>query len=115
MKVDILFAIMAVQEVVFFAPIAKRLMEEEGLRAAFLTFHEVGDDILEREGIPYFSLHKMKMQMGQTAFHSSQIKDIEDKLNIQVKKLMVHEMLTANRQDEVFLRNKIIQYYEIID
>jgi len=112
---DILFAIMAVQEVVFFAPMAKRLMEEEGLRVAFLTFHEAGDDILEKEGIPYFSLHKMKRQMGQIAFHSSQIEDIEDKLNIQLKKLIVHEMLTASRQDEAFLRNKIIQYYEIID
>lgn len=112
---DILFAIMAVQEVVFFAPIAKRLMKEEGLRVAFLTFHEAGDDILERDGIPYFSLHKMKRLMNQKTFHHMQIKDIEDILNIQAKKLMVHEMLTANRKDEAFLHNKVIQYYSIID
>ncbi len=60
MKIDILFSIMAVQEVVFFVPIAKRLKEEAGLNIAFLTLHEAGDDILEQEGITYFSLHKIK-------------------------------------------------------
>ena len=115
MRVDILFAIMAVQEVVFFAPIAKRLMEEEGLRVAFLTFHEAGDDILEREGIPYFSLHKIRRAINQKEATPVQIKDIEDALQIQNNKLIVHEMLTANRKDENFLNSKIIQYYTIID
>mgnify|MGYP003394352595 CR=1 FL=1 len=117
MNYDILFAIMAVQEVVFFAPIAKRLKDEEGLSVAFLTFHEAGDDILEREGegIPYFSLHKIKQQMEQKDYADISLSEIEGSLNIKIKDIVVHEMLTANRQDETFLHNKVIQYYAIID
>ena len=112
---DILFAIMAVQEVVFFAPIAKRLREEEGVSVAFLTFHEAGDDILKREGMPYFSLHKIKQQMEQNDYADISLSGIEERLKNKMKELVIHEMLTANRQDEAFLHNKVIQYYAIID
>ena len=115
MNYDILFAIMAVQEVVFFAPIAKILRDEEGLSVAFLTFHEAGDDILEKEGMPYFSLHKIKRQMEQKDYADISLSEIEGSLNIKIKDIVVHEMLTANRQDETFLHNKVIQYYAIID
>lgn len=115
MNYDILFAIIAVQEVVFFAPIAKRLRDEEGLSVAFLTFHEAGDDILEKEGIPYFSLHKIKQQMEQKDYADISLSKIEERLKNKIKELVIHEMLTANRQDEAFLHNKVIQYYAIID
>lgn len=115
MNYDILFAIMAVQEVVFFAPIAKRLRDEEGISVAFLTFHEAGDDILKREGIPYFSLHKIKRQMEQKDYADISLSKIEERLKNKIKELVIHEMLTANRQDEAFLHNKVIQYYAIID
>jgi hypothetical protein len=111
---DILFAIMAVQEVVFFAPMAKRLMDEEGLKVAFLTFHEAGDDILRREGIPCFSLHKLKRSMKQNGSPSARLRDIENALRVRIKDLVVHEKLTANRND-AFLNNKVVQYYAIID
>ena len=115
MNYDILFAIMAVQEVVFFAPIAKKLREEERLSVAFLTFHEAGDDILEREGIPYFSLHKIKRQLEQKDYADISLSKIEERLKNKIKELVIHEMLTANRRDEAFLHNKVIQYYAIID
>ncbi len=114
-RYDILFAIMAVQEVAFFAPIAKRLRDEEGISVAFLTFHEAGDDILEKEGIPYFSLHKIKWQIEQKDYVDISLSEIEEKLKNKIKDLIVHEMLTANRKDETFLHNKVIQYYAIID
>ena len=110
---DILFAIMAVQEVVFFAPIAKRLRDEEGLSVAFLTFHEAGDDILEKEGMPYFSLHKIKRQVEQKDYADISLSRIEERLKNKIKELIVYEMLTANRQDDI-LHNKVIQYYAII-
>ena len=115
MNYDILFAIMAVQEVVFFAPIAKRLREEEGVSVAFLTFHEAGDDILEREGIPYFSLHKIKRQIEEKDYSHLTLSGIEVGLEVKIRDIVVHEMLTANRKDESFLHNKVIQYYAIID
>ena len=60
MKVDILLLSWLFRKF-FLAPVAKRLRDEEGLKVAFLTFHEAGDDILEKEGVPYFSLHKIKI------------------------------------------------------
>lgn len=56
---DILFAIMAVWEVDFFAEIGRRL-KSDGVSVAFLTFHEGGDAMLDRFGFDYFSLHKQK-------------------------------------------------------
>ena len=115
MRVDILFAIMAVQEVTFFAPIVKMLKEEEGLECAFLTFHEAGDDILEREGIPYFSLHKMKASVKMDYDTATRVKDLEQKLGINAKRLIIHEMLTTNRRDETFLLSKITAYYAVME
>ena len=40
---------------------------------------------------------------------------MKSRLKNKIKELVIHEMLTANRQDEAFLHNKIIQYYAIID
>ncbi len=122
MKVDILFAIMAVQEVVFFTPIAKRLRDEEGLNVAFLTFHEAGDDILEKEGVPYFSLHKIKNSEGmkkhiflKPEVVDSTLRDVQERLGINIRKLILHEMLTTNRLDEKYLSSKVITYHAIMD
>ncbi len=112
---DLLFAIMAVQEVVFFAPVARRLMEEEGLRVAFLTFHEAGDDILDREGIPYFSLHKLKDEVVGRRVDLPSIEDVEKDLAIHTRRLVVHEMLTTNRRREEYLTFKVRLYYHIMD
>lgn len=112
---DTLFAIMAVQEVVFFAPIAKRLMEEEGLKVAFLTFHEAGDDILEKEGIPYFSLHKIKASMNKKDFNTIEPEELQKRLGVDVRRLTIHEKLTTNRWDEKYLLSKVATYYTIMD
>ena len=56
----------------------KRLREEEGVSVAFLTFHEAGDDILKREGMPYFSLHKIKQQMEQNDYADISLSGIEE-------------------------------------
>ena len=112
---DILFAIMAVQEVVFFAPMARRLAEEEGLRVAFLTFHEAGDDILRKEGIPFFSLHKMKRRRQDRRRDTRTcLREIEAALAVSAEALVTHERLTANRSEK-FVYNKLICYYTLID
>lgn len=111
MNIDILFAIMAVQEVVFFAPIAKRLMEEEGLKVAFLTFHEAGDDIFEKEGIKYFSLHKLKR--SATAMNTDSA-DIERKLGVDMEHIIFHELHTSGRKRSA-LEAKAMNYYSIFD
>lgn len=112
---DILFAIMAVQEVVFFAPIAKRLMEEEGLKVAFLTFHEAGDDILEKEKIPYFSLHKMKRILKKGGeYKVSDEKFIEEKLGVSIEHLIFHEMHSSKRHRQELI-SKAASYYALFN
>ena len=111
---DILFAIMAVQEVIFFSPIAKRLMEEESLNIAFLTFHEAGDDILEREGIPYFSLHKLKRGLRKNKTGAKEIEELQKKFGINLEELILHEKLIANRSKD-FLTSKVVTYCNIFD
>lgn len=111
---DILFAIMAVQEVIFFSPIAKRLMEEESLNIAFMTFHEAGDDILEREGIPYFSLHKLKRGLRKNKTGAKEIKELQKRFGINFEELILHEKLTANRSKD-FLSSKVVTYCNIFD
>jgi hypothetical protein len=111
MKIDILFAIMAVQEVVFFAPIARRLMEEEGLKVAFLTFHEAGDDILDKEGIPYFSLHKLKRSSPAASINAS---DIGKQLGVDTDHLVFHEMHTSGRKKSALI-SKAANYSSIFD
>lgn len=111
MKIDILFAIMAVQEVVFFAPIARRLMEEEGLKVAFLTFHEAGDDILEKEGIKYFSLHKLKRSGPAPDTGAA---DISRKLGVDREHIIFHEFHTSGRKRSA-LEAKAVNYHFIFD
>ncbi len=114
-KIDVLFAIMAVQEVVFFAPMARRLMEKEGLNIAFLTFHEAGDDVLEQEGITYFSLHKIKRSLkGTTNDKIKDVSDIEKNLGVNVEHLIFHEMHTSGRQRRD-LTAKAANYYSIFN
>jgi hypothetical protein len=116
-KIHILFAIMTVQEVVFFVPIARSLMDEEGLKIAFLTFHEAGDDILEREGIPYFSLHKIKRKLKKTGKHDMRnidAEDMEKKLGVGISHLIFHEMHLSGRSRKS-LAFKAVNYYFIID
>lgn len=115
MNVDILIAIMAVQEVVFFAPIAKKLIEEEGLKVAFLTFHEAGDDILEKERLPYFSLHKIKREFKRNGRHVTEnVTDVEEKLGANIEHIIFHEMHTSDRH-KAELASKAIGYYFIFN
>jgi len=112
---DILFAIMAKREVVFFLPIAKRMIAEDGLSVAFLNFHEVGDEILKKEGIDYFSLHKMKDSLGNPECTPQQLEIIQEQIGINYRRLVLHEMLTANRTDQTYLAGKVASYYTIIN
>ncbi|MEW6600145.1 MAG: hypothetical protein AB1499_04170 [Nitrospirota bacterium] len=111
LKIDILFAIMAVQEVVFFVPVARRLSEEEGLKVAFLTFHEAGDDILEKERIPYLSLHKLKRSAPAV---NTEPADIEKSLGVDMEHLIFHEMHTSGRK-RAGLEAKTVNYCSIFD
>jgi hypothetical protein len=114
MKIDILFSIMAVQEVVFFAPVARRLREELGLNVAFLTFHEAGDDILEREKIPCFSLHKIRRKLIKSGTGTvADVKAVEKQLGVGMEHLIFHEMHTSGRNNDV-LQSKVIRYYSIL-
>jgi len=109
---NILFAIMAVQEVEFFAPIAKRLMKEEGLSAAFLTFHEAGDDLLDKEGIPYFSLHKIKRSCNGGNYPAPE--KIEKLTGVSMEHLIFHEMHMSGRNREDLI-SKAAGYYSIFN
>jgi hypothetical protein len=109
-KFDILFAIMAVQEVEFFAPMAKRLVEEEGVSVAFLTFHEAGDDMLEKEGIPYFSLHKTRRSLKRKQQCTRE--EIEKLTGRSMDHLIFHEMHMSGRDREK-LTAKAVIYYSI--
>jgi hypothetical protein len=104
---------MAVQEVVFFMPVAKRFMEE-GRTVGFLTFHEAADDILEKESMPYFSLHKMKRSLpGDTRLVDNE--SIEQMLGIEVPDLILHEQLTANRKNVALLQRKVSVYFTLLE
>ncbi len=114
-KVDILFAIMTVQEVVFFVPIAKRLQEEVGLNVAFLTFHEAGDDILESEGITYFSLHKINRSLKRSGKRQTDdVSEIEKNLGADIGRLIFHERHVSNRRENDLI-SKVINYYYIFN
>lgn len=108
---DILFAIMAVQEVVFFVPIAKRLKEEMGLNIAFLTFHEAGDDILQKEGIKYFSLHKIKRSKAKTL---PSVSEVEKNLGAEIGRIIFHEKHVSNRAESSLI-SKLTNYYSIFN
>ena len=114
-KIDILFSIMAIQEVIFFVPIAKRLKDEVGLNIAFLTFHEGGDDILEREGITYFSLHKIKRSLKQSGKRETyDVSRIEKNLGAEISRLIFHERHVSNRHENDLI-SKVINYYSIFN
>ena len=114
MKIDMLFSIMAVQEVVFFTPVARRLREELGLNVAFLTFHEAGDDILKKENIPCFSLHKIRRELIKSGKRTiADVSAVEKKLGVSMEHLIFHEMHTSGRNKEV-LQSKVMDYYFIL-
>ena len=110
---DILFAIMAVREVTFFVPVAKKLIKNDGLKIAFLTFHEAGDAVLDKEGITYFSFHKIKRSLkAKQGYGDNQVKDIAALMGTDMEHLIFHEMNVSgrNRQD---LISKTLNYYRI--
>lgn len=114
-RFDILFAIMAVWEVRFFGMMARRLRDEEGLSVGFITFHEAGDDLLEKMGIEYFSLHKRKEKYFQATRSVSPAQaqaefDIAD-----LRDIYRHEMLKTNRGDETRHERKAIAYLRLLD
>lgn len=113
MKVDLIIAIMAVQEAEFFAIAAKRL-KSDGVSVAFLNFHEAADDICDREGVKYFSLHKIKRGLPKTAPGDAEVKDVEQRLGIAMDRVALHEKLTANRSQDYTTR-KFVAYHDIID
>ena len=114
-RYDVLFAIMAVWEVRFFGEMARRLRDEEGLSVGFITFHEAGDDLLEKMGIGYFSLHKLKQRYlrdcgGLTPAQAQQEYNIAD-----LHTLYRHEMLRTNRGDEAAHVCKALAYLRLLD
>lgn len=111
---DLVFAIIAKREVDFFLPIAKRMIAEEGLSVGFVTFHETGDKILQKEGIDYFSIHKLRDSIKDKTYSTDQLKEIEKIIGVRYQRLILHEMLTANRFDDHFLSSKVIDYYSIL-
>lgn len=95
-RYDILFAVMAVQEVRFFSLAAQRF-RDEGFSVAFLTFHEGADAMLDRMEFKYFSLHKMKPRY-LCEYRLSSASDLMNLLQIDdVESLIRHEMLWTNR------------------
>jgi len=96
---DLLFAIMAVQEVEFFGLAASRL-RDEGLSVGFITFHEAGDPMLKRMGFDHFSLHKLKSRYLRE-WESASEADLEKQLGVcDLDTLVRHEMLCTNRGDK---------------
>jgi hypothetical protein len=115
MNYDILFAIMDMKEVTFFSSISKRLMEEEKKKVIFLTFHEGGDEILKKEKIPYFSLHKIKNSMDSNKYNIQEIIDIENKFGLNFRKFIFHDMLRSVNRNETYFIPKVITYHSILD
>lgn len=113
-KYDIVFAVIAMREVVFFANIAS-LLREDGYNIAFLTFYEPGDAYLQARGFKVFSLHK-ETAKGIRDLSEDSIRDYEKKYGIEnLRHLLIHEKLTFNRYDETKLLSKALNYLDYFE
>jgi len=110
MNYNLLFAVIAPREVVFFSNIADFLKDNYGINSSFLTFYEPGDKILKRKGYKVFSLHKeaKKFYIEANVYN---VKKLEEKFKISnIRSLILHEKLTFQRYDEQKLITKLLSY-----
>lgn len=109
---DIIFAVIAMREVIFFSNIAE-ILKKEGFRIGFITFYEPSDQYLIRKGYTVYSIHNYLK--NRNSFNEDltreKIKYYEQQLGIfNMRDLILHEKLTFNRYDEDRLLKKCIQY-----
>lgn len=106
---DIVFAVIAMREVVFFANVAD-ILKQKGLKIGFITFYEPGDSYLEAKGYDVYSLHKaIKNKKYQSSL--AMIDEVEKKYQIEnLKDIIRHEKLTFNRNEGQLLE-KTITYF----
>jgi hypothetical protein len=113
--IDVLFAVIAQREVVFFSDVADIFKEQYGLNVGFLTFYEPGDAYLEKKGYRVFSLHKNVNLQGIT-IDEDVVRRIEEKYAItNIRTLLIHEKLTFRRLDEKKLLRKLVAYDEYFE
>ncbi len=109
--IDVLFAVIAPREVVFFSHVAEALERRHGARSAFLTFYQPGDSYLRAQGRHVFSLHDELGRVAEAGNDPARVKAVEAKYGIRsVRDLIIHEKLTFNRFDEEQLIRKALAY-----
>jgi len=110
MKFDAMFAVIAMREVIFFANVARRLKEKNGIESLFLTFYQPGDRYLKDNGFHVASLH------GEIRYEGIDISPVavrafEERHELSsIRDLLRHEMLTHRRFDEPRLIRKTLAY-----
>ncbi len=113
---DLLFAVIAMREVIFFSNVAD-MLKQRGFRVGFITFYEPGDSYLEQKGYDVFSIHKaVRTQTGVQPVSEELIRQYEQKYGLpSIRQLLLHEKLTFNRLDESVLTGKCLRYFDFFE
>lgn len=107
---DILFAVIAMREVVFFSNIAK-ILTRSGYKIGFITFYEPGDEYLEKMGYDVFSVHKF-LRAQKSMPCADFVERLEQDYGIDnLRDMLLHEKVTFNRYDEEKLLLKANAYF----
>ena len=106
---NVIFAVIAMREVIFFANVADKL-KKSGYKTAFITFYEPGDDYLIKRGYDVFSIHK-SIRGKKASVSEEAVSKLQEEYRIQnIRQLLLHEKLTFNRLDEEKLLEKTVLY-----
>lgn len=111
----LVFAVIAMREVEFFAEVAKRLKADDpGLDICFVSFFQPGNRRLRELGFRCFDLYEGLA--SQAVPDSAQIRAIERRYGIDnLHRLLIHEKLTQGQYDDDVLLAKFSAYLAQLD
>jgi len=108
---NIIFAVIAMRDAVFFANVADRL-KQKGYQTAFITFYEPGDEYLIQRGYDVYSIHK-KIRNKTVNISEELIYEFQQEYQLHnIRDLLIHEKLTFNYYDEERLLRKTVLYFQ---
>jgi hypothetical protein len=111
----VLFAVIAMREVEFFAEVARRLKAENpALEICFISFFQPGNRRLSESGFRRFDLYEGLVPHATP--DSAQIRALEQRYGIDnLHRLLIHEKLTQGQYDDDVLLTKFSAYLARLD
>jgi hypothetical protein len=111
----LVFAVIAMREVEFFAEVARRLKAEDpALEICFISFFQPGNRRLSESGFRRFDLYEGLVPHATP--DSAQIRALEQRYGIDnLHRLLIHEKLTQGQYDDGRLLAKFSSYLERLD